>query len=145
MVNDGNDPTKTVRYLFRLGYDNIAGYLSGGMLSWHTSGKVSSSIETITVQEMCNRLEEEKDSWILDVRSDKEVKKAEITDSHNIHLTQIPENLDEIPKDEDIYIFCGSGLRATTAASLLKKKGWENITVLLGGTAGWNSNTCPIK
>lgn len=145
LVNETDDPTQAVRYLIRLGYDNLAGYLSGDMLSWHTAGKKSSSIDTITVQEMCHLLDEGEPAWILDVRDDEEVREAKIADAHNIHITQLPENFDKIPENKEIYIFCGSGLRSTIAASLLKKEGWENINVILGGVTGWDSTTCPIE
>jgi len=145
LVNETDDPTQATRLLVRIGFDDLAGYLSGGMLSWHTAGKRSSSIDTVTVHELCNGLDRGKTAWILDVRNDEEVKDAEISDAHHIHLTQLPENLDEIPSNRPIYIFCGSGLRSTVAASFLKRNGWEDIKVVLGGTAGWNSTACPIE
>jgi len=30
------------------------------------------------------------------------------------------------------------------AAGLLRREGWENLTVVLGGLAGWNSMSCPL-
>lgn len=145
LINETNDPSQTVSFLIRLGYDNIVGYLSENMHAWHMAGKKSSSIDTVTVQEMCSLLDKGESVWILDVRDDEEVKKAKITNAHHIHLTQLPENLDKIPEKKEIYIFCGSGLRSTIAASLLKREGWKNIKVILGGVAGWNSTTCPIE
>ncbi|MGM0510529.1 MAG: rhodanese-like domain-containing protein [Thermoplasmatota archaeon] len=50
----------------------------------------------------------------------------------------------EIPEDEDIHIFCGSGLRSMIAASILKGEGWEDVTVVLGGLSGWTSTTCSV-
>jgi hydroxyacylglutathione hydrolase len=44
-----------------------------------------------------------------------------------------------------VFIFCGSGMRATVAASLLNREGWNNLTVVLGGLAGWSSVTCPLQ
>jgi hydroxyacylglutathione hydrolase len=29
-------------------------------------------------------------------------------------------------------------------ASLLKREGWEDVAVVLGGLSGWSSTTCPI-
>lgn len=146
LVNENDDPLKAVRYLIRIGYDNIAGYLSGGMLSWHKSGKESSSIETVTVQTLCKYLDKEKTSFILDVRSDKEIdSKGKIEKAFHMHVTQIPNNLEKIPKKEKTFIFCGSGLRSMIAASYLRKNGWKNLTVVLGGLAGWNSTTCPVE
>ncbi len=145
LVNETEDPTPAVRHLIRLGYDHLAGTLSGGMLAWHMSGRRSSSIETITVQELCHRLDTDGQAQILDVRSDEELaREGHIADAQHIHITQLPERVDQVPEEGPIYIFCGSGLRSTTAASFLKRQGWDDLTVVLGGLAGWSSTTCPI-
>jgi hydroxyacylglutathione hydrolase len=146
IVSEPKDIEQITRYLIRLGYDKIAGYLSGGILSWHTAGFESSSIKMMTVQELCTHLDEYKDGMILDVRSKEELEKVgKITNAKHIHLTQLLERLNEIPKDQTTYLFCGSGLRSMTAASILKRNRWNNLVVVLGGIAGWNSMTCPIK
>ncbi len=144
LVSD--DVPTAVTYLKRMGYDDVKGALSGGMLAWHMAGRKSASINTLTVQSLCGMLDLGKEPWILDVRGAGELKKdGEIEGAHHIHLTQIPDNMDNIPKDQEIYIFCGSGLRSMTAASLLKRDGWESLNVILGGIKGWNSTTCPLE
>lgn len=146
LVNETNDSRRAVTYLIRMGYDDIAGYLSGGMLAWHKSGLQSGSINMITVQKLCHKLDQKENFLILDVRSREElITEGEITGAQHIHITQIPNHVDDIPRNRPVYIFCGSGLRSTIAASLLRRLGWENLTVVLGGIAGWNSITCPIK
>jgi hydroxyacylglutathione hydrolase len=145
LVNETDDPLPVVRLLVRLGYDDIAGYLTGGMLAWHTSGMDSESIETIRVQDLCHLLDKGEEVVILDVRSEEEInKKGRIPNALSITITQLYEKIDEVPKKKPVYVFCGSGLRSMIAASLLKKEGWGNLKVALGGLAGWNSNTCPV-
>ncbi|MBN1484287.1 MAG: MBL fold metallo-hydrolase [Chloroflexia bacterium] len=144
LVNETGDPTRAVRYLIRMGYDNLAGTLAGGMLAWHTAGYKSASIPTVTVQQLCHLLDEHGEPWILDVRSEQEVAQNEIPEAHNIHLTQLPQRKNEVPRDRPVYVFCGSGLRAMIGASLLRQKGWDNATVVLGGLAGWSSHSCPL-
>jgi hydroxyacylglutathione hydrolase len=144
LVNEGDDPLESVRYLVRLGYDYIAGYLAGGMHGWHMSGKPSTSIMTVTVQSLCGLLDQQESAWILDVRSEKEVEERTIPGAHHIHITQLPERIHEVPLDRPVYIFCGSGLRSMTAASLLKRAGLQNTIVVLGGISGWNAITCPL-
>jgi hydroxyacylglutathione hydrolase len=145
LVSD-DDPTPLVRTLIRLGYDRIEGYLAGGMLSWHMAGKKSQSIRTITTHDLCQQIDEGKDAWILDVRSDEELEaEGEIADAHHIHITQVPQRTADIPQDRPIYIFCGSGMRSMTAASFLQHVGWDNLTVILGGVMGWHSTTCPLE
>ncbi len=103
-------------------------------------------MRTITVQDLCSILDEDRSPWVLDVRSDEELEEqGEIPGAHHIHLTQLPGRLDEVAKEKRIFIFCGSGVRSATAASLLKQEGWEDLVVISGGTAGWNSISCPLR
>ena len=84
--------------------------------------------------------------WILDVRSAEELETdGRIRGAHHIHITQLPDSLQDVPTGRPIYIFCGSGLRSTTAASILRRAGWDEIVVVLGGVRGWHSTTCPIE
>lgn len=145
LVSETNDVRTSVRYLRRMGYDNVVGFLAGGMLAWHTAGLDSEGVDTVTVQDLCHRLDEDKEPWILDVRSDGEVEKNPIPTAHNIHLTQLPDRLDEVLRGQRIYVFCGSGIRSMTAASLLQREGYDDVTVVLGGLAGWSSVSCPLE
>jgi hydroxyacylglutathione hydrolase len=145
LVSETDNPAQATRYLIRLGYDDLAGYLSGGMLAWHTAGLESNSIGMVTVQALCHLLDEGESPWILDVRSDKELEKARIPGAQHIHITKLPQHMDEVPKDRTVYIFCGSDVRAMIAASLLQRQGWEDLVVVLGGLEGWNSITCPLE
>jgi len=146
LVTEANEPCEPFCILIRLGFDNVAGYLAGGMLNWHMSGRMSNAIQTITVQDICSLLDREEELWILDVRSERELESSgRITGAQHIHVTQIPEQKDEVPKDFRVYIFCGSGLRSMIAASYLERHGWRNLAVILGGIAGWRSKRCPIK
>ena len=146
LVNETNDPEETARILIRMGYDNLPGFLSGGMLKWHMSGKESGSVQTLTVQKLCEHLDKGEKPWILDVRSQGEIDSGGvIPDGHHIHITRLPEKIEDIPRDKPITVFCGSGLRSMVAASYLKREGWSYLTVILGGLSGWKSSSCPIQ
>jgi hydroxyacylglutathione hydrolase len=146
LVNETDDPLPAARRLLRLGYDKLAGYLSGGMHAWHTAGRRSETIDLMTVQDLCHDLDSDEEAWILDVRSKEELESdGRITGAHHIHITQLPAHLAEVPRERRIAIFCGSGLRSMIAASLLKREGWEDMSVVLGGLSGWNSTACPIE
>jgi hydroxyacylglutathione hydrolase len=144
LVTETNDVGESIRYLSRLGFDDVEGFLAGGMRAWHTAGLVSASIGTITVQDLCRRLDSEAESWILDVRSEEEVKRIAIPLAHHIHLPHLPERMAEVPRDQEVFVFCGSDLRAMIGASLMKRAGYDNMTVVLGGLKGWSSITCPL-
>jgi hydroxyacylglutathione hydrolase len=144
LVGDTTDLSSIVRYLIRLGFDRMEGFLTDGMLAWHRSGLESQSVDTVTVQQLCHRLDTDQDVWILDVRSAEEVAVNEIPGAYHIHIKEFPGRMSEVPTDRPVYIFCGSGVRSTIVASLLRRAGWNNLVVVLGGLSGWNSMSCPL-
>ena len=146
LVTEGGYPEEAIKHLYRTGYDNILGYLNKGIISWHMAGKKSESINTVTVDKLCTLLDTEpEERFILDIRAEEEIEEeGEIKDAVNIHLTQLPEHYNELPQTKPIYIFCGSGLRSMTAASLMQNQGFINQRVVLGGLVAWNSTSCPI-
>ncbi|MHB8119268.1 MAG: MBL fold metallo-hydrolase [Methanothrix sp.] len=145
LVGEGNSVENIAAILLRQGFDDISGFLAGGMLNWHMSGLESAAIRTQTVQELCRLLDEDEPSWILDVRFESELlRDGKIDAALHIPLTAIAERMDEVPKDREVYIFCGSGMRSMVAASFLKARGWKRLAVILGGMAGWRSRTCPV-
>ena len=148
LVTGTNDPEDVTRILIREGYDNMAGFLAGGMLSWHMSGRNSAFIKTLTVQDFCHLLDNNRiePAQILDVRSDDELRRdGQISGSEHIHVTQIPECFRNVRKDFPVYVFCGSGLRSMIAASFLQRDGWKDLAVVLGGMSGWKSIKCPVS
>lgn len=143
LVSEGEDSTPVVRTLIRLGYDELAGALAGGMLAWHMSGRASAAVEVVTAQALCRRLEQGADAWILDVRSEEELEnEGEVADAHHVHITQLSDHLDVVRRDRPIYVFCGSGLRSMVGASVLQRAGVKDVHVVLGGTKAWWSADC---
>ena len=145
LVGEANDVNQAVRYLVRMGFEDVAGFLAGGMLAWHKAGLASERVEMVTVQDLCGRLDEGEEPSILDVRSQEEVERQAIPRAHHVHLTQLPHHLDEVLQGQQVYVFCGSGRRSMTAASLLQRVGYDDVTVVLGGLAGWSSVRCPLQ
>jgi hydroxyacylglutathione hydrolase len=146
LVAEEDQVERVAAILLRLGFDDIAGFLAGGMLSWHMSGLESASIRTWIVQDLCRQLDAGEKLWILDVRFDSELAKdGGIEGAQHIPITAIADRMDEVPRDRDVAIFCGSGMRSMVAASYLKAGGWKRLSVVLGGMAGWRSIKCPLR
>lgn len=149
LVTETPDTSRVVRYLVRLGFDRIDGTLAGGMLGWHIAGQNSTRVNTVTASDISCSLNKggagSKRPFILDVRSERELETAgRISGAHHIHITRLPERLDDVPKDRPVFIFCGSGLRSMIGASLLEAHGYPDTTVILGGLSGWKSASCPV-
>ena len=74
----------------------------------------------------------------LDVRSEEECNTLSFELIHHmpvlhIPICEIPDRLDEIPKDKHIGVFCSSGVRATIVYVYLRAHGYENVRILEGG------------
>jgi hydroxyacylglutathione hydrolase len=146
LVMDGDDPSEAVRRLVRLGYDSVVGFLSGGMSAWHMAGLPSASVGTVTAGELCARLDAGQGPALLDIRSAQEVASAGVVEGAlRVPLGELGSRLDEVPQNGRVCVLCGGGLRSMTAASLLRAAGREEVTVMLGGFAAWNSTTCPVR
>ena len=81
------------------------------------------------------------DALFLDVRSNEERDTLSFDLIHHmpvihIPIDEIPDRLDEIPKDRCIGVFCSSGVRATIVYVYLKSKGYKDVLILEGGYNG---------
>ncbi|MHB0856830.1 MAG: MBL fold metallo-hydrolase [Anaerolineae bacterium] len=144
LVTADDDPTVSVLPLLRMGYDDVVGYLAGGIMAWHEAGLDSGWLETITVHELCEWISAKQEVWILDVRREDELQTdGRIPHAHHIPMAELAENMNEVPKDRRVAVFCGSGRRSMVAASLLRRAGWVDLAVVLGGFRAWDQVSCP--
>ena len=55
----------------------------------------------------------------------------------NTQLAITSSLLDKVAKDEEIVIYCGSGVTATPIFSVLAQAGYQNIKIYMGGYSEW--------
>jgi len=146
LVCDGRgDVAPAVRQLIRLGFDDIVGYLEGGLHTWETSGKNYDRIAAVHVDELTQRMNDKEDFTLLDVREEEEIKQSgRFPKALHIFLGDLPGRIHEVPKDKPVVTFCGSGMRAIIAASILKQNGFERVEDNLGSMAACQAAGCPI-
>jgi hydroxyacylglutathione hydrolase len=139
LVTHEADITSTVKQLFRMGYDNISGYLKGSMTAAAKAGIKTDKVGTLDAIQLKKANASDDYPYILDIRGAEEAQDSSIPSNLRVNLTELPDNLDNIPQDEHIHVFCGSGIRSMVAASILKKAGYNQVSVILGGTSAWNA------
>jgi len=138
------DIEMAVRHLIRLGYDAVDGYLSGGMHSWETSGRPYDRIAAVHIDELVERVNRKADYTLLDVREETELEETGmLPDALHIFLGDLPDRIDRVPRDKPVTTFCGSGMRAIIAASILKKHGFDRVENNLGSMAACKAAGCP--
>jgi len=123
---------EAITRLSRVGFDNIKGYLKGGIKSWIELNKKTNSIANIKAQDFMS-LNSKFDINILDVRSQNEYLNGSVNGSLNIPLINLTENLDKLNCNKRSYVYCKGGYRSMIASSILNLKGINNITNIIGG------------
>ncbi len=91
------------------------------------------NVDVATVEELRQR----DDVVILDVREDFEYNDGHIPGATLVPLGQIPNRLNEIPKDKTVIAVCRSGNRSLQAANFLRQQGFENVHNMTGGMKAW--------
>jgi hydroxyacylglutathione hydrolase len=129
--------------LRRIGYDHILGYLKDGLKQWVKSGRKTSSIEKLSLDEFGAR-QTRGEVIVVDVREPHEYHEECIEHSISVPLTSIEEIDLGFAKDGPITTICPSGNRSTTAASILKHRGVEDISVSLDGLKAWRAHDYPL-
>src|SRR5205085_12647016 len=125
-----------------VGITNVAGYLAGGMRTWHHESRATQALERIDVPALHER-------WdvlqVLDVRE-----RSEWDDGHipgSVHMpyhdvTGIPEGLDP---HRPMAVICASGQRSAVGASLVAAHGARHVIHVAGGGVGtWQKQGWPI-
>ena len=133
IISEEGKLEETLMRLTRVGYENVLGYLEGGIESWKSAGKEVDTIETLTPDNLKTMLESDTKFNILDVRRPSEFEVSHIPNSKNFPLDFINEKMSEIDKDTDYILYCSGGYRSMTTASILRSRGFENVRDVDGG------------
>ena len=115
---------EAVARLARVGYDNVLGFLDGGMDSWIEEKE---NIESISAQQF-KELYNDKLS-VLDVRKRPEYQSQNLIGATNISLVDLESELVNLDKSQTYYIHCAGGYRSMIAASIMHNKGFKLVDI----------------
>lgn len=90
--------------------------------------EIDGMVETITWEEVL-KLE---DDFILDVRTEEEYKNGHIENAVHIPLDELRENINKLPTDKKIYVYCHTGLRSYIATRILKGNNLDAVNIMGG-------------
>lgn len=132
LIADEGKEMEAVLRLARVGYENVHGYLQGGINTWKNAGKKIETIESISAVDFVNKINN--DSNIIDVRKKGEVETTGIIENaQHICLSGFQDQLNKLDKNTHYYIHCAGGYRSMMAASIMKQAGFTKITNVRGG------------
>jgi rhodanese-related sulfurtransferase len=82
-------------------------------------------------------------SVVIDVREEYEFVSGHAPGAINLPLSGLVDRLDEIPRDEPVYVICEHGGRSAQATEWLVARGID-ATNVLGGTSAWRGSGLPV-
>ena len=136
---------EAITRLSRVGFDNIFGYLDGGIEAWKSEGKELDRVSAITASAFKDVITSNVDTKVVDVRKASEYLSEHIISAVNFPLSEINEYLAEMPSGEDVYVHCKSGYRSMIASSILKSRGVHNVIDLEKGFDAIKEADIPVS
>ena len=147
IAEEGGEEEAVMR-LGRIGFDNVAGYLTGGMSALASRDDLVERTERITAPALAEWLAGKRPDAgaapiVVDVRSEAEHAGGHIAGALNIPLTHLDERIGEIPSGKPVAVHCEGGYRSAIAASLLQKLGRPHVHDMVGGYKAWLAAKLP--
>ena len=138
MRNPDQDPGEIAWQARKVGYDQLAGELAGGMRAWREAGAAVRSIPLVTAAQLPDIAMG--DLEVLDVRQDSEFRTGHVPGARHVELGSLADRAARLPARPTV-VMCGHGERAMGAASLLARDGRAQVSVLAGGPQEWAGAT----
>jgi len=132
LVCDAGREKESVTRLARVGFDNVLGYLQGGIAAWRQDGQEIDSLKSLSAEEFKASIDKGHQP-VVDVRKFSEYQAEHVVDAMNIPLDDINDKMSEFPADKDFYLHCAGGYRSVIASSILKSRGYHNLINVAGG------------
>jgi hydroxyacylglutathione hydrolase len=130
---------EAVLRLARVGLENVAGYVEGGIEAWTAAGLPVETTPQLSVNDLRARLARDARLRIVDVRAPGEYASGHLPGAANVPLPELETRLGELDRAEPVAVICAGGYRSAAAASILQRHGFHDLYDIRGGTAAWVS------
>ena len=132
LVTYPGEEAESITRLSRVGFDNVIGYLDGGIDAWGAAGKEMDTIERISAKKFTEDFKPLSNA-LIDIRKESEYETGHINEAINKPLAYINEWINELNPNDHFYIHCAGGYRSMIASSILKARGYHHFSEIEGG------------
>lgn len=144
IADPGREGESAIR-LGRIGFDNIAGYLEGGLKSAESRPDLIAFTERLSAPFAAELLSSSEPPVAVDVRTPREREEKSVAGSVAVPLSRLAEKIGTLPKNRSVLVYCAGGYRSSIAASLLQRAGFKEVAEIAGGIAAWESAKLPME
>jgi hydroxyacylglutathione hydrolase len=128
---------EAVMRLARVGLENVAGYLDGGLGAWRRDGLPVAEVPQIPVAELKRRLEGSALLQVVDVRRPGEYTAGHVPGAASRPLDRLEQDVQGLDPSRPTAVICAGGYRSSAATSLLGRRGFRDLSNVIGGTSAW--------
>ncbi len=100
---------------------------------------------SVLPQEAALLLQKEKDTLVVDVRTQQEIQQVRIPGSVPVSLMDIMQGREDLPKNKPILLVCAVGGRSYAAGLYMLKNGYSRLYNLRGGIVAWEKNGMSVE
>jgi hydroxyacylglutathione hydrolase len=133
VADPGQDLSEVTWQALKIGYENLAGTLAGGVPAWEAAGPPAAVTPLLTPGQV-------DPAAIIDVRQASEYAAGHLPGARNVELGVLTSQAASVG-GRPVVTMCGHGERAATAASALERAGHTAVAVLPGGPPDWSHAT----
>ena len=134
VVKNERDLHEAISQLSVVGFDQVVGYLDGGIAAWQEADLPVQQLSQITVETLHSMRHDLK---ILDVRDQDEWEEGHIKGAMHIPYYFLEQRLQEFDNSQPLALICASGQRSSIASSLLQRHGFTQLFNVVGGMEAW--------
>jgi len=147
IVADPGAEGQSALRLGRIGFDQVAGFLDGGLAAVEREpfGFAITSTDRLSPQTAADRIAGSNPPLVIDIRAPRERADKSIRGSMHRPLNTLREGLPDVARDRAIIVHCAGGYRSSMAASLLQRDGFTNVSELAGGITAWEAAGLPVN
>jgi len=100
---------------------------------------------TIKNTEALKSIVKRDNALLIDVRQPSEYTSGHIPNAINISLQTLTANLDKIPKDRPVVLYCTTGYRTAMGVMTLQMLGYANVRAFPPSIQGWKAAGEPLE
>ena len=104
---------------------------------------MQNTLPEISPQELKQKLDGNESVLLLDVREPSEHDIVHLEGARLIPLNTLPQNIDSLPSDQEIVVYCHHGQRSLYAVAFLQQNGFNEAKNLIGGIDQWAAEIDP--
>lgn len=142
LITDKGREEEVLIRLSRVGFDNVLGFLEGGIEAWKKEDREMDNVKRMTAEEFQTQYKPG-DTTLFDIRKPGEYQAEHIEEAFSRPLADINEWIKEINPDQTYYMHCLGGYRSMIAASILQSRGYRNFVDVIGGMDEMSKTSIP--